>query len=78
MAANYSSPSVANGVGVGCNRASKSARSDFVAAIVELPEGKRQLLGKTPLLWLCVLLGYVECIRGEIGSGQGPVQGTIH
>ena len=78
MAANYSSPSVANGVGVGCNRASKSARADLVAAIVELPDGTGQLLGKTPLFWLCVLRGYVECRRGEIGSGQGPVQGTIH
>ena len=39
MEANCSSPSVANGVGVGCNRASVSARAAVVAELVELPDG---------------------------------------
>ena len=34
--------------------------------------------GKTPLFWRCALRRYVECKRGDISSGQGRVQGTIH
>ena len=45
MAEHCSSPSVASGVGVGCNRASTSARAASVAAIVELPDGTGQLWG---------------------------------
>ena len=43
MAANLSLPSVANGVGVGCKRASASARAAAVAALVDLPDGMGQL-----------------------------------
>ena len=39
MAANWSSPRFANGVGVGCNRSLASARASVVAALVELPDG---------------------------------------
>ena len=50
MAANCSSPSVAYGVGVGCNRASASARAALMAAsmaaLVELPDGSGQSWGK--------------------------------
>ena len=42
MAANGLSPSVANGVGVGCKRASAIARAAAVAALVELPDGTGQ------------------------------------
>ena len=37
MAYNCSSPSVANGVGVGCKRASANAKTAVVTALVELP-----------------------------------------
>ena len=46
MVANLSSPSVANRVGVGCKRASVSARAAVVAALVELPDGTGQLWGE--------------------------------
>ena len=46
MAANWSSPSVANGVGVGCKRASASAGAAAVAALVELPDGTEQSCGE--------------------------------
>ena len=46
MAENCSSPSVANGVGVGCKRDSANARVDVVAALVELPAGTGQSCGK--------------------------------
>ena len=39
MAANWSSPSVANGVGAGCKRVSFSARAAAVAALVEMTDG---------------------------------------
>ena len=39
MAADLSSPSVANGVGVGCKKALASARAAVVAALVELTDG---------------------------------------
>ena len=39
MASDLSSPSVANGVGVGCKRALASARAAVVAALVELTDG---------------------------------------
>ena len=39
MAENCSSPSVANGVGVGCKRASANTRVAVVAALVEVPVG---------------------------------------
>ena len=42
MAENLSSPRVANGVGVGCNRASLSVRAEVVAALVELLNGTGQ------------------------------------
>ena len=42
VAANSSSPSIANGVGVECKRASASARAAAVAALVELPDGTGQ------------------------------------
>ena len=45
MAANCSSTSVVNGVGVGWKRASVSARMDAVAALVELPDGTGQSCG---------------------------------
>ena len=77
MAETFSWPSVANGVGVGCDRALVSAWAASVAALVELPDGTEQSWGKTPLFWKCVLGGYMECICGDIGSGQGQVQGTI-
>ena len=43
---NFSLPSVANGVGVGCNRASASARAASVAAFVELLDGTGQSWGE--------------------------------
>ena len=43
MAENWSLPSVANGVGVGCKRASVSARAAAVAALFELTDGTGQL-----------------------------------
>ena len=46
MAANCSLPSVANGVGVGCKRASANAHTAVVAALVELPSGTGQSCGK--------------------------------
>ena len=46
IAANCLSPSVANGVGVGCKRASANAQAAVVAALVELPSGTGQLCGK--------------------------------
>ena len=42
MAEILSSPSVANGVGVGCKRALASAWAASVAALVELPDGTGQ------------------------------------
>ena len=46
MAENVSLPSVANRVGVGCNRALVSVRAAVVAALVELPAGTGQSCGK--------------------------------
>ena len=46
MVSNLLSPSVANGVGVGCKRASTSARAAVVEALVELPDGIGQSRGK--------------------------------
>ena len=46
MVANFLSPSVANGVGVGCKRASASARTAAVAVLVELPAGTGKSCGK--------------------------------
>ena len=43
---NFSLPSVANGVGVGCKRVSASAREAAVAALVELPDGRGQSWGE--------------------------------
>ena len=42
-------------------------------------KGRGNCEGKTPQFWQCVLLGYVECRRGDIGSvWGGKVQVTIH
>ena len=46
MAENFSSPSVANGVGVVCKRALANAQAAVVAALVELPDGTGQSCGK--------------------------------
>ena len=46
MAANCSSTSVANGVGVGCKRDLANARADVVAALVDLPAGTGQSCGE--------------------------------
>ena len=46
MADNCSSPSVANGVGVGYKRASANVRAAVVAALVELPAGTGQSCGE--------------------------------
>ena len=46
MAANCWLPSIENGVGVGCKRASANARAAVVAALVELPAGTGQSCGK--------------------------------
>ena len=46
MAENFSSPSVANGVGVVCKRALANARAAVMAALVELPAGTGQSCGK--------------------------------
>ena len=42
MAENLASPSVANGVRVGCKRSSVSAQAAVVAALMELPDGTGQ------------------------------------
>ena len=78
MAENCLLRSVANGVGVGCNRASESARAASVAALVELSDGTGQSWGKNLLFWRCALRRYVECRCGDTGSGQGRVRGNIH
>ena len=46
MEADYLSPRVANGVGVGCKRSLANARAAVVAALVELPSGTGQSCGK--------------------------------
>ena len=46
MAENCLSPRVANGVGVGCKKASANARAAVLAALVELMAGTGQLCGK--------------------------------
>ena len=46
MAANCLSPSVAKGVGVGCNRASANARAAVVVSLVERLAGTGQSCGK--------------------------------
>ena len=46
MASNCLSPSVANGVGVGCKRALANAHVAVVAALVDLPDGTGQSCGK--------------------------------
>ena len=46
MAENFSSPSVANGVGVGCKRPSANAWAAVVAVLVELLAGTGQSCGK--------------------------------
>ena len=54
MAENCSLPSVANGVGVGCKRASANARAAVVVALVELPAGTGQPYGKnSTVLAMC-------------------------
>ena len=78
MTANLLSSSVTNRVGVGWKRALLSAQVAAVAALVEVPIGWGNRGGKTPLFWRCVLRGYMECRRSDIGSGQGRVRGTIH
>ena len=78
MAENGSSPSVANGVGVGCKRALASVQAAAVAALLELLDGTGQSWGNNPLFWRCILRRYVECRRSDIVSGQGRVRGTIH
>ena len=40
--------------------------------------GRGNCAGKTPYFWRCVLRGYVECRRSDIGSGQGRVRDTNH
>ena len=50
MAANCLSPSVANGVGVGCKRASSNAQAAVVVALVELPDGTGQSCGKNSIV----------------------------
>ena len=40
--------------------------------------GRGNREGETPYFWRCVLRGYMECRRGDIGSGQGRVRGTTH
>ena len=45
MALNWSSPSVANGVGFKCKRASASAQAAVVEALVELLDGTRKSWG---------------------------------
>ena len=51
MAVNCSSPSVANGVEVGCKRALANARAAVVAALVELPDGMGQSCGKNSIVF---------------------------
>ena len=46
MAANCSWPSITNGVGVGCKRASANAQAAVVVALVELPAGMGKSCGK--------------------------------
>ena len=46
MTVNCLSPSIANGVGVGCKRALANARAVVVAELVELPAGTGQSCGK--------------------------------
>ena len=46
MSENCSSPSVANGVGVGCKRDSANVWAAVVAVLVEIPAGKGQSCGK--------------------------------
>ena len=54
MVENCSSPSVENGVGVGCKRASANARAAVVAALFELPAGTWQSCGKnSTVLAMC-------------------------
>ena len=54
MASNCLSPSVANGVGVGCKRAPANARAAVVAALVEMPAGAGQSCGKnSTVLAMC-------------------------
>ena len=60
MEANLSSPSVANGVGIGCKRASANARAAVGVAIVELPDGMGQSYEKK----FTVLAMRSELVRG--------------
>ena len=60
MAANFSSPRVANGVGVGYKRALADARAAVVAALVDLPAGTGQSCGKNST----VLLMHSSQVRG--------------
>ena len=54
MAENFSSPSFANGVGVGCKRASGNAQAAVVVVLVELPDGTGQSCGKnSTVLAMC-------------------------
>ena len=46
MAENLFSPSVANGVGVGCKRPSEIAWAAVVVALMELPDRTGQLWGE--------------------------------
>ena len=54
MAANVSSPRVANGAGVGCKRDLANARAAVEAVLVELPAGTGQSCGNnSTVLVMC-------------------------
>ena len=69
------SPSVANGVGVGCKRTSASARAALVAALVELPDGAGQLWEKIHCFGdaLCACTWNVEAVTSVVVRGGSEV-----